>query len=168
MSAETTTTLPNGVYSIDTLHSSISFKTRHGVATFRAGFAGITGSLENGVLSGQVPVDGVILPSDLFKEHLVGPAWFDAANHPDISWRSTSITADGDQLKFEGELTLKGVTKAITGTGVVHGPGVVYGPNGERTTLGIDITTEISAPEFGVGEHGLGETTTIEISLELE
>jgi polyisoprenoid-binding protein YceI len=167
MSVDTTTELPQGVYNIDPVHSSVSFKLRRGLGTFRAGFANITGSYADGELSGEVPVDGIVLAGpDLFKEHMMAPDWFDVASHPTISWKSTSITAEGDKLTFAGELTLKGLTQEITGTGVIYGPEMVPSPNGEIEMMGIDITSEISAPDYGIG-NGLGTSTTLEISLTL-
>ena len=113
MSTDTPTKLPQGNYNIDPVHSSVSFKTRRGLATFRAGFTGVTGAYYDGELSGEVPTDGIVLPGpELFKEHLTAEDWFHLAEHPTISWRSSSITADGDQLTFNGELTLKGVDEA--------------------------------------------------------
>ncbi len=168
MSTDTPTALPQGTYNIDPVHSSVSFKTRRGLATFRAGFTGVTGAYSDGELSGEVPTDGIVLPGpELFKEHLTAEDWFHLAQHPTISWKSSSITADGDQLTFQGELTLKGVTKQITGTGTLSGPGKVPGPNGEVEMLGIDITSEINASDYGVGPGGLGDPTTLEIALTL-
>jgi polyisoprenoid-binding protein YceI len=167
MTAETTSTLPTGPYKIDPVHSSVSFKTRRGLGTFRAGFAGIEGGVEGGVLRGQVPVDGLILPTELFKEVLGGPEWFDGETHPIISWEMRSGSADGDKIRFVGDLTLKGTTKEITGIGEVYGPGKIPGPHGEVEMLGIDITADLNASDFGVGNGFLGDKTTIEISLTL-
>ncbi len=158
------TNLPEGNWTIDPIHSSVSFKTRHGFANFRAGFNGVTGSLENGVLSGEVPVNGIILPIQAFTDHLLSADFFDAEQFPAISFKSTSLT----DTEVTGDFTLKGVTKPVTGTVSVLGTGVMPTPNGEVTKLGIDITATISVSDFGGFQHGLGDPTTIEISLELD
>jgi len=144
-------TIPStGTWKIDSVHSSATFKvSHHVVATFRGHFHEVSGSLENGFLSG----------SD----------WFDIENHKTLSFSSTDLHAHGDHLHAAGELTIKGVTKPVAIAGSVRGP--VSVPNHDGTTsdrLGLDLTTTINRREFGItGEGGAADDVTIEVSLEL-
>ena len=63
MSTTNVASLPTiGTWNIDGLHSTVGFSVSHNVvATFRASFLTVTGSLENGVLTGSVPVDSLEL-----------------------------------------------------------------------------------------------------------
>ena len=63
MSVTTPASVPaTGSWQIDATHSTVTFTVTHNVvATFRAGFHGISGSLEDGVLSGSVAVENLEL-----------------------------------------------------------------------------------------------------------
>jgi polyisoprenoid-binding protein YceI len=170
--SDTTTTLPNGTtFKIDPVHSSVSFRIPHSkVATFRGGFEGISGGYEDGVLRGEVPVSGInVGPLEMFKNHLLSGDWFDAESHPTITFTSTSISADGDNVRFVGDFTLKGVTKEITGTGTARGPVEVTNPDGSvANKLGLDITAQVDRHDFGItGDGGAGRDVTFDIALEL-
>jgi polyisoprenoid-binding protein YceI len=170
--SDTTTSLPSGeTFNIDSVHSTVSFRVQHAVvATFRGGFEGVSGAYENGVLQGEVPVSGInVGPIEMFKNHLLSADWFDAESHPTIKFKSSSISADGDKLKFVGEFTLKGVTKEITGTGVARGPVSVNNPDGSvANKLGLDITAQVNRHDFGItADGGAGKDVTFDIALEL-
>jgi polyisoprenoid-binding protein YceI len=52
---------------------------------------------------------------DEFDDHLKSADFFDAANHPQIIFASTSVSlADGAAGTIVGDLTIKGVTKPVT------------------------------------------------------
>ena len=49
-----------------------------------------------------------------FDEHLVGERYFDVANHPNITFKSTAIEMTSDATaKITGDLTIKGITKPV-------------------------------------------------------
>lgn len=51
----------------------------------------------------------------VFNGHLQGPDFFDAAQHPNITFKSTSVKFDGDKVvSVDGDLTIKGITKPVT------------------------------------------------------
>jgi polyisoprenoid-binding protein YceI len=160
-----------GTWAIDSVHSSATFTVAHHViATFRGHFHDISGELVDGVLSGSVQTDSIDLGSvALFKEHLLGADWFDIANHPSLSFRSTDLHAHGDHIHAVGELTIKGVTKPVAIAGSVRGPVPVPNHDGSSSDrLGIDLTTTVNRQEFGItGGGGASDEVTIEVSLEL-
>jgi polyisoprenoid-binding protein YceI len=180
MSVITPEVLPTtGLWSIDSNHSSISFKVRHhAVATFRSNFHGITGSYDGEAnrLTGEVGVANVELTGlDRLKGHILTPDFFNAEEFPTFSFASTSIANDGGQLTVEGEITLRGVTKPITAKGSFIGPLRIHGKDGGITErLGIDLTTTIDRREFGInfnnevteGVVNLGWDVEIEAALE--
>lgn len=173
MSVTTPASVPaTGSWQIDATHSTVTFTVTHNVvATFRAGFHGISGSLEDGVLSGSVAVENLELGGpEIFREHLLGEGFLDAASHPTLSFRSQDIHAHGDgSVHASGELTIKGVTKPITVGGSVRGPLEVTladGSTGER--LGFTLTTTVDRRDYGLNiAAGTDWEVTIEVELEL-
>lgn len=175
-------TLPStGVWSIDSLHSTVNFSVRHhAVATFRSSFTNISGAYDAEArrLAGEVQVSDITLTGlDRLKGHVLTTDFFDAEEFPTFSFASTDVQLDGEELTIEGELTLRGVTKAIVATGSVHGPLTVRhgGDRGVSERLGIDLTTVIDRRDFGInfnnevaeGIANLGWDVKIEAALEL-
>jgi polyisoprenoid-binding protein YceI len=170
----------SGTYAIDPIHSSITWAVRHGgLAWFRGYFDGLEGTLDatgpEPVLSGKTQVENIsIRAPDMFRGHIMGEEFFDAANFPEISFRSTKLDiADDGKVDLQGELTIRDRTNAVTGTGTFAGP--VETPNGPR--IAFDIESTINRHEFGVsweapmlpsGEgRALGDEVTIGLVLQL-
>jgi polyisoprenoid-binding protein YceI len=170
LSTTTPASVPTtGTWSIDTVHSTVSFKVKHNViATFRGHFHEVTGALVDGVLTGEVQVENIDLGTiPLFKEHLLAPDWFDGTNYPTLSFKSTDLHAHDAHLHATGELTIKGVTKPVEIAGTVSGPLSVKAANGSTADrLGLDLTTVVNRNDFNVGVY-VGDDVTIEVSLEL-
>lgn len=167
-----TTTPVAGSWEIDTVHSYASFKvTHHVVATFRSGFHGVSGKLQDGTLSGSVPVENIALRGvDAFREHLLGPDWFDAAAHPELTFTSTEFQVDGDgSLQATGELTIKGITKQLSISGSARGPAEITRSNGSLSErLGLDLTAVVDRRDFGLNAGGGADSAvTLEVALEL-
>jgi polyisoprenoid-binding protein YceI len=166
-------TLPTGTWTLDPVHSKAAFAVRHsGIATFRGHFTDVTAQLADGVLSGAVKVDSIEVPMDQLKGHLLAPDFFDAEQHPEITFRASDIQQDGERATISGELSIKGVTKELSATGTVTGP-AVYLDGNER--IAVTLETVINRHDFGVswnadlpgGGKALGDDVTITVDLEL-
>ena len=109
-------------YSIDGTHSSALFKVKHlDTAYFYAMFKDVSGtisydaadpsksSIEVTIASGSVDSR-----SGQRDDHIKSPDFLNAKQFPTISFKSTSVKASGDDLTLTGDLTLHGVTKAVT------------------------------------------------------
>lgn len=80
-------------------------------------------------------------------EHIRSADSFDVANHPQVSYRSTGVRQQGDDLVLDGELTLKGVTRRVPLTLEVTG----FGPDAHGgTRAGFSATGTINRIDFGV------------------
>jgi polyisoprenoid-binding protein YceI len=127
MSATTITseTIPAGVYDVDPAHSNVGFEVRHmGIATVRGTFRGFAGKVdatgEYPVLEGTVDVATIDTGEANRDGHLQAPDFFDVAQHPQISFRSTAAEAASEgQVKLGGEITIKGITAPIELTGTI-------------------------------------------------
>src|ERR1700722_5893267 len=106
-----------GTYNVDPTHSNVGFEVRHmGIATVRGSFRTFEGQLdatgEAPVLEGNVAVESIDTGEENRDGHLKAPDFFDTAQYPHITFHSTGTepTADG-QIRLEGEITIKGVSK---------------------------------------------------------
>jgi polyisoprenoid-binding protein YceI len=143
--------IPAGVYSVDSAHSSVGFEVRHmGIATVRGAFRTFEGTLdatgEAPVLEGTVAVDSIDTGEENRDGHLKAPDFFDAAQYPQITFHSTGTEPAGDgQVRLEGEITIKGVTKPIELTGVIS-------ENGEdpwgNERVGLEVEGKIDRRDF--------------------
>lgn len=173
MTATTLRPAPAGSYKLDPVHSSVGFALkRNVVATFRGQFEHIDGSLENGVLTGSAQVESVKTAIPELKEHLLSSEFFDASEHPIISFRSTGMSlADDGSARVDGELTIRGVTKPVTATGHY---GVATGLGGTQVA-GFDLEATVDRRDYGLnwqaplpsGGDALGWDVTLEVHLEL-
>jgi polyisoprenoid-binding protein YceI len=167
-------------FSADRDHSSFTFAVRHmSVSTFRGGFANVDALVLVGA-DGALQVEGsadvasisVKSPVDL-RDHLLSEDFFDAAQHPRITFRSTDArpAADGT-VTVTGDLTIRNVTRRITASGSWNGP--VEDPFG-GTRAALEISAVIDRRDYGMtwnlplpkGGDALGTDVTIAVHLEL-
>jgi len=143
----TRTGLPAGTWHVDPVHSSVGFSVKHMVvANFRGGFGTFDVTLDEQGLRGSADVASIDVSEENLNGHLLSPDFFDVERTPRVSFESTSITRDGDELTVEGELEIRGVKQPITLTGTTAGP--VKGPAGER--IGFTLETVIDRTSFGI------------------
>ncbi|HTU31091.1 MAG TPA: YceI family protein [Solirubrobacteraceae bacterium] len=160
-----------GNWNFAAAHSSADFAVKYVVSTFRGSIEDLTATLENGVLSGSAKVASIKVKDDNLTGHLMAPDFFDAEQHPEISFHSTAIESDGDEVTVDGELTLKGVTKPIHATGTLEGPAQDFMGN---TRLGFTLETTIDRTDYGVswnaelptGGKALQDEVTLHVELE--
>jgi polyisoprenoid-binding protein YceI len=143
----------SGTYRADPAHSSFAFSVRHsGVYTFRGSLSDVAATLRaNGAAptlegSGRVESISVVEPPE-FRAQVLGPEFFDAEHHPEIAFRSTGVRLDSDgRVEVDGELTIKGVTRAIAATGHYEAPRP--GPF-NSVAAGLALQTTIDRRDFG-------------------
>ncbi|OZB11940.1 MAG: hypothetical protein B7X53_18515 [Hyphomonas sp. 34-62-18] len=102
-----------------------------------------------------------------FAGELMGPAWFDAASHPQAVFRSTSIQLTSETTaEITGDLTLKGVTRPITLAAKLNGS--AYDPLRQADVVGFSASGEISRADFGIDRFSGLLTDTVRIEIEAE
>lgn len=166
--------LPAGTWTIDPVHSQVGFAIRYHVGTFRGSFSPVRATLEVGEdgeakLTGSVPVDGVRVQDENLAAHLQSPEFFDASRAPEISFASTAIHAAGEQLRIDGELTIKNVTLPVTATGRIGEQTLFM----DRPHLGLELQASVDRTGFGLdwnnplpsGEPALADEVTITAEL---
>ncbi len=150
----TTTSLeaiPTGTYNVDPAHSNVGFEVRHmGIATVRGAFRKFQGTIDATgsapVLEGTVEVATIDTNDPQRDAHLASPEFFDAESHPAITFRSAAgEPLDGNQIRLNGEITIKGITQPIELTGVVAEGGT--DPWGHER-IGLELSAAIDRREF--------------------
>jgi polyisoprenoid-binding protein YceI len=143
--------IPAGSYTVDPGHSNVGFEVRHmGIATVRGAFRKFEGSLAAAgaapVLQGAVEVASVDTGDPQRDAHLASPEFFDADQHPQITFHSTATEATDDgKIRLVGEITIKGITKPIELVGTV-GEGATDPWGNER--VGFEVEGVIDRREF--------------------
>jgi polyisoprenoid-binding protein YceI len=176
----TVTRIAEGTYTSDPVHSSFQAGVSHmGVGSFRTAFSEIEARLSADAdgprLVGRVQAAsiGIHNPPE-FREHVLnGADFFDAANHPEIEFRSSRLVLDDDgTAQLEGELVIKGIAKPIGATGTWREP-VEDLVGGVRMALDLravvdrrdwDMSWQAPLPKGG---DALGWDVTLEAHLEL-
>jgi polyisoprenoid-binding protein YceI len=167
---ETVTIAPAGTWDLDAVHSSVGFEVEYMGGTFKGGFREIAATLVVGdgsvSLEGAAKVASVDVKDENLAGHLQGPDFFDAERRPEIRFSAMDVSLDGETVKVEGDLTIKGVTQAADVTGTVTSP--LTDPYG-RERIGLKLDTRVERTQFGVnwnnplpnGEPALANDVTV-------
>ena len=172
MSTTETQAVPAGTWAVDKVHSNVGFAVDYMAGTFTGTFSDIDASLVDGVLKGSAKVASVQVKDPNLEAHLQSPDFFDAERNPELSFESKSIDVDGNQVKIDGEITIKGHTEPVEITGVYTEP--FADPYG-GTRLGVRLEAKVDRTQFGVswnnplpsGEPALSNEVTIVADLQL-
>lgn len=111
-----------GDWTIDPAHTTVGFVAPHlMVAKIRGGFREVSGTLSVGARPRESWVDVTVQTASIDTgqpvrdAHLRSADFLDAANHPQMRFRSTSLELSGDRsCRMTGDLTLRGVTRPVT------------------------------------------------------
>ena len=168
----TATTQLQGTYVLDPIHSSASFAVKHMiVSTFRGRFENFDATLVDGRLTGTVDVGSIVVKDENLAAHLQSPEFFDAERHPELRFESSEIRPDGDEVVVDGELTIKGITKAVEARGTIEGPAVTFG---DVNKIGLSLEAIIDRTEFGLDwnaplpKGGFALANDVKLIVELE
>jgi polyisoprenoid-binding protein YceI len=169
---ETHVELPTGTWKADTVHSRVGFEVPYAVATFSGEVPGFEATLEDGKLTGIGRIETITTKEENLQVHLLSPEFFDAERNPEVTFVSRSAKRDGDQVEFEGDLTMKGITHPATLTGTATGPTVDHFG---ATRLGLKLETVVDRTAYDMnwnmplpsGEPALGNEVTLKADLTL-
>ena len=161
-------------WKIDPAHSSAEFKVKHMmIANVKGAIKGITGDLtEHATDSSLSSIEATLDVSTLSTgeaqrdTHLKSAEFLDAEKYPTITFKSTSITRDGDDLKVKGDLTVHGVTKEVVLN--VDGPTEEQKDPWGNIRVGASATTKIKRSDFGLTWNAALETGGIMLGDDLK
>lgn len=110
-----------GEYVVDGAHSRLGFVARHAMITkVRGQFNEFEGRAHldfedpsKSTAEATIAVQSIDTHNEQRDGHLRSNDFFDAPNHPEIAFRSTGVTKEGDTFVVAGDLTIKGTTKPV-------------------------------------------------------
>jgi polyisoprenoid-binding protein YceI len=152
--------------------SEIGFTVRSLGRAVKGRFASFSGRVVHGagdgvMASGSVDVASIDTGNAERDEHLRSSDFFDAANHPLITFASRRIIALGDRYDIPGTLTIKGVSQDVSLIGRLLAPEQLDA--GERIRIAAEATINrhdfaVKAPA-GIEVFGLGVASHVKLRL---
>ena len=147
-----------GTWAIDPVHSEVGFMARHfGVSKVRGRFDKFEGTIVTAEdpfassVNATIDVTSIDTNQEQRDAHIRSADFFDAENHPTMTFASTGIKEDGGEYVLEGDLTIRGNTKPVKLALELNG----FGPDPYGgTRVGFSATTEINRNDFGVSFNG--------------
>ncbi len=165
-------------WKIDPVHSGIEFQIKHlGVSSVRGSLSKPTGIIHlddkdvtHSSVEATIDATSVNTNEPARDNHLKSPDFFNVAQFPTITFKSTSLSKVDGKLQMVGDLTLAGVTKPVTLT--VDGPASPQkGMHGE-TVSGFSATGTLSRKDFNFGSKYsapmLGDDVKFTIDIEMD
>ena len=149
-----------GAYKLESSHARILFSVSHmGFSTWYGDFSGAAGSLTldprnaaADALEVTIPVASVSTTNTVLDGELKAPDWFDAAQFPTISFKSTKVTlTSATTAQVTGDLTFHGVTRPVTldATFKASGANIMT----KAFTIGFEVKGHIKRSDFGVKKY---------------
>jgi polyisoprenoid-binding protein YceI len=170
-----TTTALAGTFNADPVHSSFGFAVKYqNVSNFRGTLGDVAATFADGKLEGTAQVESIsIVTPEQFRAHVLSADFFDAENHPTVTFTSTDVTLNEDATAtVNGELTIRGVTQPVTATGTWQAPSAdAFG----NTRAHLQLDTTIDRTAFGLnwnmplpaGGNALANDVTLTVDIAL-
>lgn len=114
--------LAGDTYSFDKAHTNVGFQVRHIFTNVSGKFTDFAGTIqvdrakpESSTVEFTIQATSIDTSDQRRDQHLRSADFFDVANNPTITFKSTSVKANGkDSWLVTGDFTMHGVTKSIT------------------------------------------------------
>ena len=163
-------------FRIDKSHSNVAFSVRHIVSRVQGGFTGFSGTIqydekhpEKSTVEATIQTASINTHNERRDGHLRSPDFFDAAAHPEITFKSTKVKKQGDKLMVMGDFTLHGVTKQVMLPVEVLGVGMH--PMSKAPVAGFAAELTIKRSDYGVNTWTdvagvLGDEVKISLNIE--
>ena len=157
-------------WALDTAHSELHFKVKHMmISTVTGSFTKFEGTVTTegddfgtAKISFGADIDSVNTGNEQRDGHLKSADFFDAANHPKISFEGTKMEkVSGDSFKLHGNLSLHGNTHPVV-LGVTYG-GTSKDPWG-NTRAGFELEGKINRKDYGLVWNAILETGGVAVS----
>ena len=172
-------------WDLDPSHTEIGFSVRHMMVTdTRGAFEKYTGTIDidekdpsKSKVNVEIDVNSINTKNEKRDGHLKSADFFDAANHPKMTFKSTKITkgAKPNTYKVTGDLTIRGTTKPVTLDVTVSEEWADPKEWGGNIHRGVKATGKINRQDFGLkwqtkldkGGVVAGDEVTLDINAEL-
>ena len=173
--------IPAGTYALDPVHSELGFRVRHlGISNVDGTFNDFDGTIvvpASGLEGMTADITAQVASIDTDNErrngHLRSEDFFAADEHPELTFRTTSVEPlGGNRFSMTGDLTMRGTTRPVTLEGEYLGTASVQGTQ----KIGFEASGELRRQDWGlswdgtneVGEALVADTVTLMISAEAD
>lgn len=168
--------LDPGTYALDTAHSQFTFQVTHlGITPVIGMFSEFSGSLVVGEDAASSSLEIAVQMASVSSgnagrdSHLQAPDFFDSVAHPQMTFRSTSLSGEGDNWTIDGELTVKGVAQQVRLNSRFTGRSVF--PMDKKEHIGATANGTMSRLVGGVGPaipaSMLSDEITLSVAVQL-
>lgn len=145
--------LTSGTWTIDPMHSDVGFTVRHLMSKVRGNFSTFEGELDiaenplESSVTATIDLSSVDTRNTDRDNHLRSADFFSVDEETSMTFASTTVRYDGEDLIASGNLTIKGVSKPVDLK--LEFLGVEIDPYG-NTRAGFEATTTISRKDWGI------------------
>jgi polyisoprenoid-binding protein YceI len=170
-----TTISTQSTWSADIAHSKVGFAITHLMISEVEGHFSefdITATADDAFSEPSFAVElktgSIDTDNDRRNEHLRSADFFDAENHPTITFKTTAFEKTGEKIfKLTGDLTMHGVTKPVTLEGKLNG--IITDQRSNKLKAGLKLTGTIDRLAYKVGGDTptLGDEVEMTINLEM-
>ena len=174
---------PSGAatWGVDSAHTEVNFSVKHFFTPVTGSFQDFEVVLdydsenpEKSTVEAKIPVASIDTGNEKRDTHLRSADWFEADKYPYITFKSTSVKADGDGLVARGLLTIKGesheVDLPITLLGKQDIPEQMQQMLGGTTQVAsFKASTAVDRSDYGVGVGSWAATMVVggDVSIEI-
>ncbi len=143
-------------WSIDPIHSEITFKVKHlMISTVTGQFKKFNLEVETEnedfnaakKIEFSADIDSISTNNEQRDAHLKSADFFNVEENPQILFSGTKYDSNGDEGKLYGNVTIAGITKPVI-LNIEFG-GIVNDPYGQ-TKAGFTVSGKLSRKEFGI------------------
>lgn len=161
-------------WKIDQAHSEVKFKVKHLlVTTVTGGFNNFDAVIEseNDDFSGanirfEADINSINTKNEQRDAHLKSADFFDAENHPKMTFISKSFTKiKGNKFSLNGDLTIRGITKEVTLEAEYNGMSKGFD---SIDVTGFDITGKLNRFDFNLHWNAMTEAGGVVVSSEVK
>ena len=161
-------------YDVDPAHSSLQFSVRHlMMSNVRGTFNGVRGTVSydpanpaQSAIEATIDMGSVNTHDEKRDGHLKSAEFFNVAEFPQMTFRSTKVEKDDNEFLVTGDLTLHGVTRPVTLT--VED----VSPEGKDpfglTRIGAAVKGKLKRSDFGLTWNAILETGGVAVGDEVK
>jgi polyisoprenoid-binding protein YceI len=152
-------------WNIDPSHATAEFKVKHMmIANVKGHFSKVTGVLHHAEgdptkssIEATIEAGSIETREPQRDAHLKSEDFLHVEKFPHLSFKSSDIKVAGDgELKVDGDLTIRGVTRKVTFA--VEGPTPPTKDPWGNTRIAVSATTKINRKDFGLTWNAALET----------
>jgi polyisoprenoid-binding protein YceI len=161
-------------YRVDPLHTTTTFSVIHlGLSQQRGSFGKTTGmvTIDRAAKKGSIDVAidaSTVTSGSTSRETLLrGEDYFDVAQYPMITFKSSDLKFQGDSVVgAEGQLTMRGITKPVSLT-VADFKCAIH-PSTKKPVCGAEVLATVKRSEFGMVKNQASTGDDVKIAVAIE